>query len=152
MQVRLLCRWHRPGNCLAFHGNDRRCRLQVRRLVKSFSSPNACLCHYNHHCGNDQSCWVKKIIMSSTPPVSNTSSPTRNAEVSEQSNKVREKVKIFRLWVFLQVLIHYTYISTSSLKIILLNKRKKTVQNKEVRRKRQNIQTMSILSTTNHFH
>jgi hypothetical protein len=35
--------------------------------------------------------------MSSIPPVSNTSSPTRNAEVSEQSNKVREKVKIFRL-------------------------------------------------------
>ena len=29
--------------------------------------------------------------------------------------------------------------------------KKKPVQNKEVRRKRQNIQTMSILSTTNHF-
>jgi hypothetical protein len=53
---------------------------------------NAFLCHYNHCCGNEQPCWVKKVIMSTTP-VSNITSPDQNAKEPEQSNEVRKKVK-----------------------------------------------------------
>ncbi len=72
----------------------------------------------------------------STTPVSNILSPDQNAKELEQSNEVRKRVKIFRHCLFFQVLIHYTYISISSLKLIFLNLQKKTLQSKEVRRKR----------------